>query len=255
MIAVPVSAPIFPGGTSVTRLNVYNDPGPDGVAGGTPHLHTASTEAYVVTSGYGSIQIISPEGYRETQLCPGSVAWFTPGTIHRAVNHRDLEVLVVMSNAGLPEAGDAVMTFSDHILADPESYRAAAALPPADAPESHLVEAARRRRDLGVEGFLALKAAAETDQETFTAVLDHFYARASALVAPRVSGWREIWESTVARATAETDQALFALASGKSGHLYNAALAQATPSSGSRSFGMCGRLRTYDVAARSSLGG
>ncbi|ABM10671.1 cupin domain-containing protein [Paenarthrobacter aurescens] len=249
MTTAAAPAPIFPGGTSVTRLAVYDDAAPDGVAGGTPHLHTASTEAYVVTSGYGSIQTISPEGFQETALRPGSVAWFTPGTIHRAVSHRDLEVLVIMSNAGLPEAGDAVMTFPDHIVSDPVRYRDAASLPPAGSPESELLEAARRRRDLGVEGFVALKAAAETDPQAFNAALNRFYAHATALVAPKASSWRDIWESTVAKATAQTDQALTALAEGRSVHLLEAALAEVPPSSGIRSFGMCGRLRTYNVQA------
>lgn len=50
-------------------------------------------------------------GPRQTPLAAGSVDWFTPGTIRRAVNHSGLTVVVVMANAGLPEAGDAVMTF------------------------------------------------------------------------------------------------------------------------------------------------
>ena len=83
--------------------------------------------------------------------------WFTPGTIHRAVNRGGLEVVVVMQNAGLPEAGDAVMTFPPEVVADPARYAAAAALPP-DAEDDELGEAVRRRRDLAVDGFLRLTA-------------------------------------------------------------------------------------------------
>ena len=41
------------------------------------------------------------------------------------MNHGGLEIVVIMSKAELPEAGDAVMTFPAPILADPERCRAA----------------------------------------------------------------------------------------------------------------------------------
>ena len=122
----------FPGGTSVSHLSVYDWPTTDGaglVGGGTPHLHTASDEGYVVLAGSGSVQTLGPDGYAEHPLVPGTLLWFQPGVVHRLVNDGDLEILVVMSNAGLPEAGDAVMTFPADVLADVERYRAAAALP------------------------------------------------------------------------------------------------------------------------------
>ena len=34
----------------------------------------------------------------------------------------DPDILLVMQNAGLPEAGDAVLTFPPEVLADPEAY-------------------------------------------------------------------------------------------------------------------------------------
>jgi hypothetical protein len=37
-----VTAPVFPGATSVSALEVYDAVAPDGLAGGTPHLHTVS---------------------------------------------------------------------------------------------------------------------------------------------------------------------------------------------------------------------
>src|SRR5687767_8160590 len=98
-----MSASGFPGGTSVTRLSVYSGHcAADGLAGGTPHLHLASTEAYVVIGGSGALHTLDVSGFRATPLTAGSTVWFTPGTIHRAVNHGDLQVVVVMSNAGLP---------------------------------------------------------------------------------------------------------------------------------------------------------
>ena len=87
-------------------------------------------------------------------LVTGGVVWFEPGIIHRLVNTSgDLEIFVVMQNAGLPEAGDAVLTFPDDILGDPGAYRQAAGI----AGEDRLAEAARRR-DLAVEGFAAYQA-------------------------------------------------------------------------------------------------
>ena len=48
----------FPGATGVTRLWVYDWPTADGLAGGSPHLHTASAEGYVVLGGRGAVQFV-----------------------------------------------------------------------------------------------------------------------------------------------------------------------------------------------------
>lgn len=131
----------FPGGTSVSHLTVYDWPTTDGaglVGGGTPHLHTASAEGYVVLAGTGSVQTLGPDGYAEHPLAAGTLLWFEPGVVHRLVNDGGLEILVVMSNAGLPEAGDAIMTFPADVLADAERYREAATLPGVMPPEQPL---------------------------------------------------------------------------------------------------------------------
>lgn len=224
----------FPGGTSISRLTVYSGWAcADGLEGGTPHLHTASTEAYVVIAGHGALQTLDAHGLRETALSAGSTVWFTPGTIHRAVNHGGLEVVVVMSNAGLPEAGDAVMTFPPEIVADPERYREAATLP-ADGVE----EAVRRRRDLAVEGFHRLT-------EGGPEALRTFYDSAIALVRPKAAAWRKIWESTVAAETGRTAAVLDALERGDGAHLMESALMESPPD---ERWGMCGNLRAHDVA-------
>ncbi|MFI7125054.1 cupin domain-containing protein [Nonomuraea sp. NPDC050153] len=228
----------FPGGTSVSRLTVYSgSPCADGLEGGTPHLHTASTEAYVVIGGHGTLQTLDVNGLRETALSAGTTVWFTPGTIHRAVNGGGLEVVVVMSNAGLPEAGDAVMTFPPEVVADPDRYREAAALP-AEGEE----EAVRRRRELAVEGFLRLAdAAAEGD----LGPLHRFYDQALALVRPKAAAWRAIWEDTVAEETRRTAGILDALERGDGAHLRRSALMESPPHD---RWGMCGNLRAHDVA-------
>ena len=43
--------PPFPGAIAASHLRVYDTAAPDGLAGGTPHLHTACTEAYWVVAG------------------------------------------------------------------------------------------------------------------------------------------------------------------------------------------------------------
>ena len=40
----------LPGAVGVTHLRVYDTPAPDGVPGGSPHVHFACTEAYVTVS-------------------------------------------------------------------------------------------------------------------------------------------------------------------------------------------------------------
>jgi len=97
----------FPGGTALTMLDVYDWVAPDGLPGGSAHVHLASTEGYVVQAGRGRLQTLGVRGYSEPDLGPGDVLWFTPGIIHRLVNDGGLRLLVIMANAGLPEAGDA----------------------------------------------------------------------------------------------------------------------------------------------------
>jgi mannose-6-phosphate isomerase-like protein (cupin superfamily) len=233
----------FPGGTSVTRLSVYSDPCADGLEGGTPHLHTASTEAYVVVGGQGVLQTITASGFRETTLSTGSTVWFTPGTIHRAVNQGDLQVVVVMQNAGLPEAGDAVMTFPPDVVHDPIRYRQAATLP-LDESDAVIEAATQRRRDLAVEGFLQIARSVKAGD---LGPLEQFYESAVALVQPSVARWRQLWQDTVERETQATARVLDALERADGGHLSRAAVLEAAPSPNAR-WGMCGRLRTYDVS-------
>src|SRR6202042_786277 len=99
---------------------------------------------------------------------PGVIAWFSPGTVHRAVNvDGALQVVVVMQNSGLPEAGDAVLTFPPEHLESPQSYRRAAKVENEDD--------ARRRRDLAVEGYLALADAVAAGKPE---LLTEFYRQA-----------------------------------------------------------------------------
>jgi mannose-6-phosphate isomerase-like protein (cupin superfamily) len=232
-----VSAPPFPGGIAATHLRVYDTIAPDGLAGGTPHCHTACTEAYLVVAGTGRVATLSGQGYAETPLEPGSFVWFTPGTIHRLLNDGgDLEIVVLMGNAGLPEAGDMVITFDDAVLADPAAYAQAAALPePTIAGSS---EPARRRRDRGVEGFAALRAGGPD-------ALARFHDRAAALVRPHVEGWRTTWERGPLAAVEATGAQLDALSRGDGAHLGASSVHALPPPPDERRWGCCGTLGTY----------
>jgi hypothetical protein len=222
---------LFPGGTGVTHLAVYDWASPDGLRGGSAHVHLACTEGYVVIGGRGRLQTLASDGYAETPLTPLTVAWFSPGVVHRLVNDDGLQILVVMQNSGLPETGDAVLTFPPEYLADVDRYAAAAGLD----------EGAERRKNLAVEGFLALRARVA---EGGAAALEEFYAAAAALVRDRVPDWRERWKAGPLAAALRTGDHLHELAEGGFTHLHEGRLAVLAPPT-ERGYGMCGRLAAY----------
>src|SRR5262249_46408234 len=90
--------PDFPGSVGLSHLSAYPWPTAEDEHGGSPHMPLACAECYVVGGGRGRLETLSREGVREFALSPGDVVWFTPGTIHRAVNDGDLRVVVVMQN-------------------------------------------------------------------------------------------------------------------------------------------------------------
>ncbi|MEV6962590.1 cupin [Streptomyces sp. NPDC051207] len=229
----------LPGAIGLSHLTAYDWEAADGVCGGSPHLHLVCTEAYVVTGGRGSVQTLSPDGYREIPLEPGAVAWFTPGTVHRMVQGGGLRVTVLMQNSGLPEAGDAVFTFPPEVLADPGAYAAAAALPPGTGPDAQA--AARRRRDLAVEGYLALREAALAGD---TGPFLGFQRAAARLVRDKVPRWRELWRAGALAAAERTGAQLAALEAGEPGHLAEATAFRAAPTRRG-GLGMCGRRDEY----------
>ena len=248
------AAQAFPGATGVTLLDVYEWPTADGLRGGSAHIHLASTEGYVVLRGAGRLQTLGSHGYQETPLRPGDCLWFTPGTVHRLVNDDgQLQILVVMQNAGLPEAGDCVLTFPPGVLADPARYQAAATLSPAadgaamdgpggKVPDDPLAAAARRRRDLAIEGFLALRDHVLADGP---AALQPFLDAAVALTAARVPDWRRRWRGQAAAVSELTGQQLDGIEARDTAHLRAAGLVRVPHPAGPRGYGMCGRLTPY----------
>ncbi|WP_406351375.1 cupin [Streptomyces sp. NBC_01635] len=232
----------LPGGIGVSRLRVYDWLAADGLRGGTPHVHLSCSEGYAVTGGRGTVQTLTASGFEQTELTPGALVWFTPGTIHRLVNEGGLTIVVLMQNCGLPEAGDAVLTLPPHLLADLVAYRVAVTLPEAGS-EEEVEAAARHRRDLALEGFAALRKATEAgDPEPLAA----FHRAAAALVRPLVGRWRGRWRDGAVAAAAATGAQLDRLERGDAEHLAQARLRTEQPTARGR-FGMCGRLDVYDI--------
>jgi hypothetical protein len=223
---------------------VYDTAAPDGLAGGTPHLHTVCTEAYAVVAGRGAVQTLTASGYEEVPLDPGAFVWFTPGTIHRLVNGGGLEILVLMGNAGLPEAGDMVITFPPDVVASAGAYEEAASLPDDDRTTAGPGEAARRRRDRAVPEFRRLVAATKAGD---AGPLRAFHAAAAALVRPRLAGWEGIWRDGPKAAADATGEQLAALAAGVATHLAAASVHRLPPPPAERRMGCCGTLGTYVV--------
>ncbi len=236
------SIPPFPGGIGVSHLRVYDTPAPDGLAGGTPHLHTVCTEAYSVIAGSGEVHTLTASGYRVTPLEPGAFVWFTAGTIHRLVNGGGLEILVLMANAGLPEAGDLVITFPADVVADSGAYAMAASLPEGDRTTAGPGTSARRRRDLAVPTFLDLVASVERGHPEPLRV---FHEAAAALVRPRLDEFEKLWRDGPLAAVERTEEQLTALASGSSEHLAGASVHAMPVPDAERRLGCCGTLGTY----------
>jgi mannose-6-phosphate isomerase-like protein (cupin superfamily) len=252
------AAAAFPGATGVTVLDVYDWPAPDGRPGGSAHVHLASTEGYVVLAGAGRLQTLGERGYAETPLRPGECLWFTPGTIHRLVNDGGLRLLVVMQNAGLPEHGDAVLTFPPDVLADPAAYARAASLaggagsssssPGAD---EAMAAAARRRASLAVEGYLGLR---DRVAAHGPAALGDFYAAALRLTSGRAADWQVRWRTGALASAALTGEHLAEIGAQVAGHLGSAGLWRTGPPDGPRGYGMCGRLTAYPAAQATRVG-
>jgi mannose-6-phosphate isomerase-like protein (cupin superfamily) len=239
----PGSAVALPGGIGISRLTVYDVEAPDGLVGGTPHVHLACSEGYYVIAGSGAVQTLTPKGFTEAPLQAGTVVWFDPGTIHRLVNGGGLQILTLMSNSGLPEAGDAVLTLPAEHLTDRETYLQATAL---TGEGEARTASAMDRRDLALQGFAVLRESYETGGPT---ALDDFYAAAIRIVQPQLADWRRRWEQGARRLADETGAALDALDAGTAPHLQTAELHQLPAPTEFGRHGMCGRLDTYEITS------
>ena len=237
-----MNIPLLPGATGFTHLKVYDSPSIDGLRGGSPHLHFACTEAYFVLSGRGAVQSLDASGFRQTPLEAGQLTWFSPGVIHRLVNlDGALEILVVMQNSGLPEAGDFVLTFPSLVLSNREEYAKHAALDVSGAVYASGEDAARARRDLAVGGFLELRERFERDGER---ALRDFYEQGLNIVRPLLPTWRQTWHDGPKRAASETQTQLDTLESGDISAMLAGQLRSIAPEP-KRRLGMCGALGIF----------
>lgn len=212
-----VKVPALPGAIGITHLTVYATEAPDGLIGGSPHLHCACTEAYVVLVGRGAVQTLGAGGFKELTLEAGRLVWFTPGLIHRLTNlDGELEILVLMQNAGLPEAGDFVLTFPPDVLADEQAYLSAASLAHSGHVFTSSEDAAQRRRDLAVAGFTLLR---ENFERRGLVAREEFYRMALKLLQPKLDGWHAVWEHGPLAMTRQTSDYLEGLRHGQVDHL------------------------------------
>jgi mannose-6-phosphate isomerase-like protein (cupin superfamily) len=234
----------LPGGVGLSFLQVYDSESPDGVRGGSAHVHLTCTESYVVIGGSGRLQTLSSRGFEEIDLHARQVVWFTPGVVHRLVSNGDLDIIIVMQNGGLPESGDCILSFPEQYLKDRARYREAVALPPVEEGRELVDAAARRRKDLSITGFAALRQAMERDG---FAALEAFYRDAAALVEGDRERWTSVWQQGAVQATETTGRQLAALERSDLSHLGEGALHLAQVRAGSPRAGMCGRITSFDV--------
>jgi len=236
----------MPGGTSVSHVRVYDTVGPDGLAGGSPHLHTVCTEAYLVIAGEGMVQTLSGEGYAETPLVAGTVAWFSPGTIHRLVNlDGRLELYVLMSNAGLPEAGDMILAFEPSLLDDEQRYRGIADLPADGCTTANSPDPAMRRRDAAVKGFHHWRSAVERRGPEG---LGPLYRAAVELLGDRPADWLDLLAGDPAedleRSRAQVEELWWPDRGRAAARLAESAIRSTSLHPDTRRMGCCGTLGT-----------
>ncbi|MFF9498710.1 cupin [Streptomyces sp. NPDC014656] len=177
-----------------------------------------------------SVQTLTTTGFAETPLHPGGVVRFTPGTIHRLVNAGGLRLVVLTQNSGPPEAGDAILTFPAPVLADPDAYHAATAL------TGDRAAAARRRRDLALEGFLALRAGG----------LPEFHSAAHRLKRELLDARETRWRRGPLAAARTTGHQPERLRAGDLTHLGHGAVSRLERPERPR-FGTCGLLHPYSL--------
>ena len=174
----------FLAGIGLTRLRVYEDrPAPDGEQCGCAHVHAFTDEAYYVVSGRGAIDLHDlSQGFRHVELAPGDFVQFAPGTLHRSISTHKLEVLALMSNAGLAERGDARIYFGPLVDDAPDEYARLQALP-----RTQGLEGALLRRDASVRAYGPLMDLWKTDRDAYFAELSRFVALHARLAGARAA--------------------------------------------------------------------
>lgn len=229
------------GGLGLTRVAVYQQrESPDGTHSGCPHLHGICSEAYYVTRGNGYVELHDLEqGFRRVELSDGDFFQFPPRTLHRIVSLDSLEVLGVMSNAGLAENGDARIYFGKDVDCDPERFESAVAL------VSKGLSGALERRDLAVQGYRQLLARWDNDRDSYFAELKRFIEMHLETVSKEKDKFSRYIEQGPKLWAAQSQSLLEAdLRSAASGEIY-----QKNPAETPR-YGMCGLLQPVSAAKK-----
>jgi mannose-6-phosphate isomerase-like protein (cupin superfamily) len=226
--------PGFVGGIGLTHLQVYEQrPAPDGVMSGCAHVHAITDEAYYVVSGTGAVELHDlEEGFRSVPLARGSYVQFPPGTLHRSVSTGGLEVLALMSNAGLAERGDARIYFGREVDEDPAEFERLVALP-----RGRGLEGALERRDASVRAYLRLLDLWRTDRAAYRAELARFVELHRASVVARRAEFEQIVREGPGRWLRVTFDRLDARIAGESGRAHQ--------DEAETKLGMCGTLRQF----------
>ena len=232
----------FLAGIGLTRLRVYEQrPAPDGEHCGCAHVHAFTDEAYYVLSGRGAIELHDVEqGFRRVELAPGDLVQFPPGTLHRSVSTAQLDVLALMSNAGLAERGDARIYFGAAVDDSPDEYARLRALP-----QSAGLEGALQRRDASVLAYAHLMELWRSDREAYWAELSRFVALHRRLASLRATEFEGIVAAGPADCLRLTQERL--RSPELAGHLTPPAAA-VRHADAQPTLGMCGVLRQLEHA-------
>ena len=229
---------ILPGGVGLSHISVYDQPGPDGVIGGGAHIHMVCSEIYYVLEGAGQIELISARGLETVDLSPAKAVFFRPGIFHRVLNpNKNLKILSIMQNGGLPERGDFVMSFPAKIVNSAAAYSKALRV-------ANLADAIGRR-DLSIEGYQVIKQAFAESSEAGLVALRAFYHAARDLMAPKVDGFEWVLKVGAQNEVKDSLDACDFIRSGRTDYLEAARHAALSPFEQPMTPGMCGELHPY----------
>jgi mannose-6-phosphate isomerase-like protein (cupin superfamily) len=229
---------ILPAGVGLSHISVYDTPGPDGAIGGGAHIHMVCSETYYVLEGAGQMELLSIHGVETIELVPSKAVFFRPGIFHRVLNpNRNLKILSVMQNGGLPERGDFVMSFPHDILTSPAAYAKAVRAPD--------IAAALARRDLSIQGYLPIKQAFTRSKEDGQKALRTFYKAARDLMAPKVDGFEWVLKVGAQNEVKNSLDACDFIRAGRTDYLESARSAALYPLAEAGTPGMCGELHPY----------
>lgn len=235
------------GGIGFSRVVVYSHPAaPDGCRGGCPHMHAVTEEAYYVTRGRGTVELHDQRlGFRTVSLEPGTYLDFQPGVLHRLVNEEGLELLAIMGNAGLAEAGDARIYFGQEADNSPEWYAELWSLP-----QRKGLPGALERRDHAVRAYMHLMKLWRENRSGYEKELDRFVRKVLETAAQKKADFLPFVEAGPLAAGRRAQGRLEAMPSpsGSSAVRYQSEEAQP-------GLGMCGLLyRLNEVHELSSMG-